>query len=245
MLFRSKEKQAIIVKTVEYVNGRVLVIAGTGANETNLTRDLTLIAKEHGADAALIVAPYYNKPSQDGLYEHYHVVAEQVDIPQIIYNIPGRTAVNILPSTIIKLAENHPNIVAVKEASGDLDQMMQIIKNSPDHFKLLSGDDALTIPVISIGGKGVVSVLSNYVPKKFGDCVRLALKGKFADALKIHYELFDLMDLNFIESNPVPVKYILSQMGLTNDTIRMPLHTLKNENKKRIKQELVKAGLIK
>jgi 4-hydroxy-tetrahydrodipicolinate synthase len=239
-----KEKQAIIIKAIEFSAGRVPIIAGTGSNDTQMTMDMTLIAKEYGASAALIVAPYYNKPSQDGLFEHYKIVADRVDIPIILYNVPGRTGVNITAATQLKLANACKNIVATKEASADLEQMMFIIKNAPEHFSLLSGDDALTIPIISVGGKGVISVISNYAPKQFSEMVRLALKGKNKEALAIHYNLLEMMDLNFIETNPVPVKTILSMMGYAKEIFRLPLLPAKADTKKKLKAALQKAQLI-
>jgi 4-hydroxy-tetrahydrodipicolinate synthase len=240
-----KEKQAIIVHSVEYSAGRIPIIAGTGTNETDNTKALTLIAKEHGADAALIVTPYYNKPPQEGIFEHFRLIAESVDIPIILYNVPGRTATNMNAETQLRLAESCSNIVATKEASGDMNQIMQIIKNAPADFSVLSGDDSVTVPLISVGAKGIISVLSNYAPKQFSECIRLALKGKFKEAQKIHYSLFELMQLNFIEPNPIPVKYIMSLMGLVKEYYRLPLYPLKPESKKKIKQALKDTGFIR
>ncbi|MDQ1266079.1 MAG: 4-hydroxy-tetrahydrodipicolinate synthase [Bacteroidota bacterium] len=241
----AKEKMSLIVQSVEYCAGRVQLIIGTGSNNTQASIDMTLVAKEYGANAAFLVAPYYNKPSQEGLFEHFRAIAEKVDIPQIIYNVPGRTGVNMLPETQLKLAETCPNIFATKEASGDLEQIMQIIKYAPDGFKVLSGDDALALPVVAMGGSGVVSVISNYAPKKFGDCIRLALKGKLAEAKKLHYELFDLMQANFLETNPIPVKAAMAMMGLVGEIYRLPLLPAKSATKKKLKTELQKAGFLK
>ncbi|MFA6571219.1 MAG: 4-hydroxy-tetrahydrodipicolinate synthase [Bacteroidota bacterium] len=238
------EKKDVIRRSVEYVAGRTFVIAGTGSNETKATLELTTFAKDAGADAVLLVAPYYNKPSQKGLYEHFSYIAKGADIPQIIYNVPGRTAVNILPKTQLQIAVDCPNVVATKEASGNIEQMMEIIKDAPEHFVLLSGDDALTLSLIPVGAKGIVSVLSNYAPKQFGDLVRLALDGKYAEAVKLHYQLFDLMQLNFIESNPAPVKAALAHLGLIEEVIRLPLITVSPENRKIIKEAMLKAGLL-
>ena len=240
-----KERQAIIIKTIEYAAGRITVIAGTGTNETQSSHDLTLFAKEHGADAALLVTPYYNKPTQQGVYEHFRLIAENVDIPQILYNVPGRTAINMLPETQLKLAENCSNIVATKEASGDINQMMDILKYAPSDFSLFAGDDSLAVPVIAIGGKGVISVISNYACKDFSKCINLALEGKINEAMKIHYELMDLMYLNFVESNPIPVKSAMAIMKLTNEIYRLPLISIKPENKRKIKKALKEANLIK
>lgn len=239
-----KERQAIIIKTIDYAAGRIPIIAGTGTNETQSSHDLTLFAKEHGADAALLVTPYYNKPTQQGLYEHFRLIAENVDIPQILYNVPGRTAINMLPETQLRLAENCRNIIATKEASGDINQMMEIIKYAPDGFSLFAGDDSLAVPVIAVGGKGVFSVISNYATKEFTKCINLALKGDFKEAMKIHYKLMELMDLNFIESNPIPVKSAMALMKLTKEIYRLPLISIKPDNKRKIKKALKEAGLI-
>lgn len=240
----AKEKLSLIIKTVEYCAGRVPVIAGTGSNCTQTTIDLTILAKEQGCDAVLLVAPYYNKPSQEGLFNHYLAVAEHADIPIILYNVPGRTAVNIQPETQLRLAEECKNIIATKEASGDMEQIMEIIKYAPEGFKVLSGDDALAVPIAAMGGDGVISVLSNYAPKLFGDAVRFALEGKMQSALELHYKLSDLMKLNFIETNPVPVKTALSLMGYCKEHFRLPLLPIQPANKDIIKEEMSRAGLI-
>ncbi|ROL56083.1 4-hydroxy-tetrahydrodipicolinate synthase [Bacteroidetes/Chlorobi group bacterium Naka2016] len=239
-----KEKQAIIVESVEHTNGRVPVIAGTGTNETELSLNMTIFAMEHGADACLLVAPYYNKPNQSGLYEHFRLIATNVDIPLILYNVPGRTGVNISAQTQIRLAQDCPNIVATKEASGNLDQIMKIIQNAPSTFSVLSGDDSLTLPIIALGGKGVISVISNYAPKQFSEMVRLALQNKIEKAREIHYNLLELMELNFIEPNPIPVKYAMSLLGFTKEVYRLPLLPLENEAKKKIKESLKKAKIL-
>lgn len=240
----SKEKAVLIERSVEKIAGRVLVIAGTGSNNTAETIKLTQFAKEVGADASLLVAPYYSKPSQDMLYQHYLAVSENVDIPQIIYNVPGRAAINILPDTQLQLAKDCSNIVATKEASGNLEQMMAIIQKAPEGFNLLSGDDAMSVAITAMGGSGVISVLSNYAPKKFGDAVRYALKGEFDKAVHLHYELFELMQLNFIETNPVPVKAALAMMGMIDENYRLPLIPMMPKNREILKKALRKAGYI-
>lgn len=239
-----KEKLSLIVHAVEYSAGRIPIIAGTGSNDTRATIDMTLMAKEHGADAALLVAPYYIKPSQEGLFNHYLAVSEQVDIPQIIYNVPSRAGCNILAETQLKIAAECANVVASKEASGDLEQMMEVIRHAPDGFGLLCGDDALTLPAVLMGAKGIISVLSNYAPKMFSDCVKFAIEGNYSSALELHYKLFDLMQLNFIESNPVPCKTALAIMGLINEVVRMPLLPMQPGNKKALQKALKKAKLI-
>jgi 4-hydroxy-tetrahydrodipicolinate synthase len=241
-----KEKMAIFIHSCEYAKGRIPIIAATGTYETDESASLTIYAQDHGASAALIVAPYYVKPSQDGIFEHFRLIARSVpDFPVIMYNIPGRTGVNMLAETQLRIANECKNVVATKEASGNIEQMMKIIKNAPKHFSVLSGDDAMTLPLIAAGGKGIVSVISNYAPKKFGDMVRFALKGEFDKALKIHYELYELMELNFVEPNPAPVKAAMVQMKMLKDRIRMPLLPVSDANKKKIRTALEGAGLLK
>jgi len=239
-----EEKKELIIRAVEYTAGRIGVIASTGSNETFESLDLTTFAYENGANAALIITPYYNKPTQGGMFEHYKMIADKVDFPQIIYNVPGRTGVNILPETQIALAKACKNIVAVKEASGNLGQMMEIIKHSPEGFNVISGDDALTLPAIALGAKGCISVISNYAPVEFGNMINLALKNKFKEAGEIHYRLLDLMNLNFIESNPIPVKFILSEMGYLKNIFRLPLVPLQATNKTILKAAMKTAGII-
>ena len=240
----TKEKTDIISHSVEYAAGRVPIIAGTGSNDTIESVKMTQIAKDRGADAALIVTPYYNKPTQDGLFEHFRFVADSVDLPQIIYNVPGRTGTNILPETQLKIAEECENIIATKEASGDIAQMAEIIHHMPDGFVLMSGDDLLTVPIISIGGNGVISVVSNIMPAKFKKLTDLALDGKYNQARKIHYEMLDIMNMNFIESNPIPVKGALAAMGMIKEEYRMPMFPLKIKNKEIVRAALKKEGLI-
>ncbi len=225
-----KERIALIIKAIQVANGRVPIIAGTGTNDTKATIELSLLAKSEGADAILLVAPYYNKPTQLGLLQHFLAISEQVEIPQIIYNVPGRTGVNISAETQIEIANQCKNVIATKEASGNVEQAMNIIKSAPANFALLSGDDALTLPLMSVGAKGIVSVLSNYAPKELKEMVQFALDGDFEKARKIHYELLDLMQLNFIESNPVPAKAAIGLMGLINPYVRLPLVPIAQSN---------------
>ncbi|MGB9701350.1 MAG: 4-hydroxy-tetrahydrodipicolinate synthase [Candidatus Kapaibacteriota bacterium] len=239
-----KERLALIIKAVEISNGRVPIIAGTGTNDTKATIELSLVAKEEGADALLLVAPYYNKPTQLGILQHYLTISEQVDIPQIIYNVPGRTGVNISAETQIEIAKQCENVVATKEASGNIEQIMQVIKHSPRNFVVLSGDDATTLPLIAAGAKGVVSVFSNYAPAQLVELVQLALKGNFKAARNIHYKYLKLMNLSFIESNPVPAKAILSLMGLIEGHVRLPLVPLSKNSLVIIQKELKKLNLI-
>lgn len=238
------DKIAIFEKSLEFAAGKIPIIAGTGTNETEGTLNLSTIAFNLGVSALLLVAPYYNKPTQDGLFEHFKLIADNVGIPVIIYNVPGRTCVNITADTQLKLAKTCKNIKATKEASGNFEQMMKIINGAPKDFNLLSGDDIYTIPIIALGGKGVVSVISNYAPKQFSDLVKNAMNGKFDKARKIHYDLLELMELNFIESNPIPVKYALSLMKKINSVYRLPLLEMTKKNREIFKKAMQKAGLI-
>jgi 4-hydroxy-tetrahydrodipicolinate synthase len=238
------DKIAIFEKSLEFAGGKIPIIAGTGTNETEGTLNLSTIAFNLGVSALLLVAPYYNKPTQDGLFEHFKLIADNVGIPIIIYNVPGRTGVNISADTQLKLAKTCKNIKATKEASGNFEQMMKIISGAPKDFNLLSGDDIYTIPIIALGGKGVVSVISNYAPKQFSDLVKNAMSGKFDKARKIHYDLLELMELNFIESNPIPVKYALSLMKKIDSVYRLPLLEMTKKNREIFKKAMQKAGLI-
>ncbi|HEY6876955.1 MAG TPA: 4-hydroxy-tetrahydrodipicolinate synthase, partial [Polyangiales bacterium] len=217
-----EEHERVIAFTVEKVNKRVKVIAGTGSNSTRETIKLTRFAAEHGADGALLIAPYYNKPTQDGLYAHFAAVAENVALPQLVYNIPGRCAVNIAPETIAKLAQLD-NVVGAKEASGSLDQMSRVVELCGPDFNLLSGDDSLTLPVLAIGGRGSIAVISNLMPKPFGELVRAGLAGDFATARSRHYQLLPVMRALFLETNPICIKAALALTGLGSDELRLPL----------------------
>ncbi|MFA7627104.1 MAG: 4-hydroxy-tetrahydrodipicolinate synthase [Candidatus Kapaibacterium sp.] len=239
-----KEKLSLIIKAVEISNGRIPIIAGTGSNDTASSIDMTILAQESGADAVLLVAPYYNKPSQEGLFNHYLAISEAVDIPQIVYNVPGRAGVNISAETQLKIAQECKNVIATKEASGDLEQMAEIIKYAPEGFKLYCGDDALAMPAASIGASGVIAVISNYAPKEFGDCIRYALDNDFVNAREIYYRLSDLMKLNFIESNPVPAKAVLNLMGLVKNVVRLPLTPITQPSLNKLSTALKAAKLI-
>ncbi|MFZ9977630.1 MAG: 4-hydroxy-tetrahydrodipicolinate synthase [Candidatus Kapaibacteriota bacterium] len=238
------EKCEVIRITVEHTSGRVPVIAGTGSNDTAAAIALTQEAKSIGADAVLLVSPFYNKPTQRGLIAHFSAIAESCDIPQILYNVPGRTASNVTAETQLQLAETYTHIIATKEASADLEQMMEIIKHRPAHFTLLAGDDSLALPIIAAGGHGVISVLSNYAPAQFGACINAALSGDFEKARSLHYTLFDLMRLNFIETNPIPVKGILSMLGICQENYRLPMQPLLPENKEKLRLALIQAGIL-
>lgn len=238
------EKENLVKKAIEIAKGKIKIIAGTGTNYTDATCDNTRKAQEWKADASLVVAPFYNKPVQRALVEHYcKVAAAAPEMPIIIYNVPGRTSVNILPETILEIADKCPNVIAVKEASGNVEQMMAIIKDAPEKFSLLSGDDSLTFPITAAGAKGVISTISNYLPKDFTRMTHLALEGSFNEARVLHYKYFDLMKLNFIETNPGPVKYVMSKLGFCGENYRLPMIKLTKEHKNLIDRELTKCGI--
>jgi 4-hydroxy-tetrahydrodipicolinate synthase len=238
------ERRRVIEIVLEQANGRVPVVAGTGSNSTSEAIHLTKDAKQAGAEIVLIVGPYYNKPTQEGLYQHFRTIAEECDIKVVVYNVPGRTSSNILPETTLRLANEVKNIIAVKEASNILEQIMQIIKHKPKNFTVLSGEDSLTLPIIASGGDGVISVISNEIPKEYSDLVRFALKGDFEKAKKIHYKYFELMKANFIESNPGPVKTALCMMKKIDDNLRLPLVNMSSSNKDKLKKVLKDVKLI-
>ena len=237
------EHNRIVRLTVEAAAGRVPVIAGTGSNSTDEAIYLTKFAKECGADAALLITPYYNKPTQEGLYRHFKAIEEEVDIPLIPYNVPGRTGINVLPSTIARLAELK-NIVAVKEASGSMTQICEIYRLCGDRIAILSGEDAINFPILAAGGKGMISVTANIVPKKMGDMWDAYIAGDINRARLIHYEIFDLHQTLFIETNPIPVKTALAMMGKCTEEMRLPLCTMSEGNKERLREVLKRYGLI-
>ena len=223
------------VRVVEIVAkqaaGRVAVIAGTGSNSTDEAVRMTQLAADVGASATLQVSPYYNKPTQEGLYQHYTTIAEATSLPVVVYNIPGRTACNIETPTLLRMAE-HERIVAVKEASGEMAQVMSVVQDAPAGFDVLSGDDNLTLPIISLGGCGVVSVASNIAPKKMGALVRAAAAGRLDEARRLHYELLPLFRGIFLQTNPIPIKYALARAGIVKESYRLPLVPLGAEHKK-------------
>lgn len=238
-----EEHYRVIEVAVKTVNKRIPVIAGTGANSTDETIMITKKAKELCADAALLVAPYYNKPTQEGLYRHYKSVAEAVDIPIVLYNVPGRTAVNILPTTVARLAEID-NIVAIKEATGDMKQVSEIIRLCGDKITVLSGDDFTTLTLLTLGGKGVISVTANIVPHEVSEMCRLWEEGNIEEARRLHYKLEPLNQAMFIETNPIPVKTALAMMGKIKDEFRLPLCEMSGANKERLRTILADFGLI-
>ncbi|HWR58099.1 MAG TPA: 4-hydroxy-tetrahydrodipicolinate synthase [Thermodesulfovibrionales bacterium] len=239
-----EEHYRVIEVTVKAVNKRVPVIAGTGANSTDETIMITKKAKKLGADAALLVSPYYNKPTQEGIYRHYKTVADAVNIPIVLYNVPGRTAVNILPSTVARLAEIK-NIVAIKEATGDMKQVSEVIRLCGDKFIVISGDDFTTLPLMALGGKGAISVTANIAPREVSDMCRLWREGKHKEARALHYKLEPLNSAMFIETNPIPAKTSLALMGKIKEEFRLPLCEMSDANREKLRKTLKDFGLIK
>lgn len=241
-----EEDQFVIKTTVEIAKGRARVIAGTGSNSTVSAIHYSQKARELGADAVLLVAPYYNKPTQEGLYAHFRAVAESVsDLPVVIYNVPGRTSSNISAQTTLKLAREVENIVGVKEASGNLTQIMEILRDRPSGFNVISGDDSLTLAMIALGGDGLISVASNEAPGEMSELVDLALAGNWSEARELHYRLLPLMEVNFIESSPGPVKAALAMMGLADENLRLPLVPVTEKTRARVREVLSEVGLLK
>ncbi|OGP64887.1 MAG: 4-hydroxy-tetrahydrodipicolinate synthase [Deltaproteobacteria bacterium RBG_16_42_7] len=238
-----EEHERVVELAVEQVNGRVPVIAGTGSNSTAETIMLTKHAEKAGADAALLITPYYNKPTQEGLYQHYRVVAEEVSIPIILYNVPGRTSVNMLPETVARLSEVK-NIIGIKEATGNLQQVSDIIEYAKKGFIILSGDDFITLPILSIGGHGVISVTSNLVPKDVSQMCDAFFNGNYNKAKKFHYKLQPLHRAMFLETNPIPVKTALAMMGRIEEEFRLPLVRMGDGNRKKLRKALSDYGVI-
>ncbi len=237
------EHYRVIEITVKTVNKRVPVIAGTGANATDETIMITKKAEKVGADAALLVSPYYNKPTQEGIYRHYKEVAKSTGIPLVLYNVPGRTASNILPSTVARLAEIK-NIAAIKEATGDMKQVSEVIRLCGDRISVISGDDFTTLTLLALGGKGVISVSANVAPKDVSDMCAAWEKGDIAKARKLHYKLEPLNASMFIETNPIPAKTALAMMGKIKEEFRLPLCEMADANKDKLKNVLKDYGLI-
>ena len=240
-----EEHRRVIDIVIETAGGRVPVIAGTGSNNTTEAISLTKHAMDSGADAALLITPYYNRPSQTGLIQHYTTIAECCDLPLIIYNCPGRTSVNTTADTIVELS-SLPTIIGIKEASGNMDQISEIIVRTPDDFTVLSGDDAMTVPMISVGAKGVISVTSNIAPKKMAEMTGAALSGDFVSAQKIHAELFPLMkSLMKVETNPSPVKTAMNILGMDMGQLRLPLAEPGEDGKALLEKLMKEIGLNK
>ncbi len=238
-----EEHIGVIRAVVEQVNKRVPVIAGTGSNSTAEAIELTEKAKAAGADGCLLVTPYYNKPTQEGLYRHYKAVADAVAIPQILYNVPGRTGVNMLPETVARLA-SHPNIVAIKEATGSLQQASEVIALCCGKIDVLSGDDFITFPMMSCGAAGVISVTANIMPKEVAALVDAFNAGNLEEAKKLHLQLLKISNAMFIESNPIPVKTALGLMGKCSDEVRLPLCPMAEANKAKLAAIMKEYSLI-
>lgn len=242
-----EEDRRVIELTIEAA-GRAgaRVIAGTGSNSTAAAIEYSVSAKEMGADAVLVVAPFYNKPTQAGLYAHFRAVAEAVHpLPVVVYNVPGRTSSNISAETVLRLAREVENIAAVKEASGNLSQIMEILRERPEGFRVLSGDDAVTLPLMALGADGVISVVSNEAPARMAEIVNLALEGRWEEARLAHFHLLPLMEANFIESSPGPVKAAMALMGLLEENLRLPLVPVEEKTRETLRRVLGDAGLLK
>lgn len=237
------EHERVVALTVEIVNQRVPVIAGTGSNATDEAIAFTRHAKRVGADGALLITPYYNKPTQEGLYQHYAAVAQAVDLPLILYNIQSRTSINMTPETIARTAQL-PNVVGIKEGSGSLGQVSEIIHQCGEAFTILSGDDPLTVPMMALGAKGVITVTANVAPKEMANMVNAALAGNFAEARTWHFKLAPLFKALFYETNPIPVKEALSIMNKIDPDIRLPLTRLSSDNRDRLGRVMQEVGVI-
>lgn len=241
----SMEEHAKIVElAVKFAGGKVKVIAGTGANSTEEAVHLTQSAEKAGADGSLQVAPYYNKPSQEGLYQHFSRIASSTDLPLVLYSIPGRCGIQIDIETVARLAEANDNVVAIKEAGGDVDRVSQLRQALPDSFDILSGDDALTLPFCSVGAVGVISVASNLIPDKVSGLVTAILDRKFGEAEKMHRELYPLFKDLFIETNPVPIKTAMALRGIGNEEFRLPLCPMSASNKQKLVSTLNQFQLL-
>ncbi len=239
-----QEHKRVVEICIDQVKKRVPVIAGTGSNNTAEAIELTQHAQAAGADAALMITPYYNKPTQEGLFQHYKKITEETKIPIIVYNVPGRTSLNLLPETVARLAKL-PNIIGIKEATGDLKQCAKVIELCPDNFCVLSGDDFTALPLMCLGGKGVISVVSNVVPKDMADMCNAFFAGDLATARSLHFKMWPLMEAMFYETNPVPAKTALKMMGKITGEVRLPLCPMSAANEEKLRQVLVNYGLIK
>ena len=237
------EHLRVVEITLEIAKGKVPVLAGAGGYNTAEVTALANELQKLGADGILSVTPYYNKPTQEGLFQHFKAIASAVNLPIILYSVQGRTGVNIEPSTVLRLSQI-PNVVGIKEASGNISQMGAILNLVPKDFLVLSGDDSLTLPLISLGGRGLISVASNEIPAEMTRLVKAALSGDFAEARRLHFQYLSLMDINFVESNPIPVKAALAEMGLLQPVWRLPLVAPKPENLARIRAVLESLNLL-
>jgi len=236
------EHLAVIKKVVDQVNGRIPVIAGTGANSTSEAVELTQAAKDAGVDACLLVTPYYNKPTQEGLFLHHAHIAQAVAIPQFLYNVPGRTGVDMKPETVLRLAKVS-NIIGIKEATGDLERAKLLIDHAPSSFAIISGDDATAVDLILLGGKGDISVTANVVPAAIARMCELALAGNAEEARAINTRLLPMHTAMFVESNPIPVKWAVEQLGLIQSGIRLPLTRLSEQYHQQVKTAMLAAGI--
>jgi 4-hydroxy-tetrahydrodipicolinate synthase len=239
------EHHRMVELTVAVAAGRIPVIAGTGSNSTTEAIGLTQHAERAGAKGALVVNPYYNKPTQEGLYRHFRAVAEATPLPILVYNIQGRTAVNIETDTMARLARDCQNIVGVKEASGSLDQMSQVILACGPDFSVLSGDDNITLPLLAIGGRGVISVIANIVPRETSEMVHAALDGDWKRARELHYKLFPLARAAFLETNPIPIKEAMAMAGMLEPEFRLPMCRMGDANRQKLRAILESYGLVK
>lgn len=240
-----EEDARVIAMTIEVAHGRAKVIAGAGSNSTASAIEYSRRARDAGADAVLQVAPWYNKPTQEGLYAHFRAIAESVpEMPIMLYNVPGRTSSNIAAQTTLRLARDCENIVAVKEASGNLSQIMEIIAKRPDGFRVMSGDDAVTLPLVALGADGIVSVVSNEIPDLMSQMTNLALEGNWNEARELHYRILPLMEVNFIESSPGPVKAAMAMMGLLEENFRLPLVPITEKSRARIREIISELGVL-
>ena len=231
------EWDRVVAVVIETADGRIPVLAGTGSNNTATVIGRTRRARTLGADGALVVTPYYNRPTQDGLYRHFTAIAEAVDLPLVLYNVPGRTGVNLLPETVVRLA-NTPGIVGIKEASGSLDQASQIVREAPEAFVVLSGDDSLTLPMMGVGASGVISVVSNIAPEAVSALTTACLTGDFRGGRELHLALFDLCRAMFVETNPTPVKAAAALLGYCSPEVRLPLAPLSEAAQRRVESAL-------
>jgi 4-hydroxy-tetrahydrodipicolinate synthase len=238
-----EEHHRVVEIVVEAAKDQVHVVAGTGSNSTREAIELTRHAKEAGAHGALLISPYYNKPTQQGIYEHYSLIASETKLPIVVYNIPGRTGSNIEPATLARLAR-HPYIVGVKEACGDIDQIAHVVANAQGDFNVLSGDDAMMLPLLAVGGRGCISTTSNVAPRRMGDLYEAFQCRDIDQARKIHFEMLPLFDVLFCETNPIPVKAALEMMGRIGPEIRLPLTPLTDSNRVALRQTLTDLGLV-
>ncbi len=240
-----EEYSRVIRHTVKIVDGKVRVIAGAGSNNTARAIKWSQLAAKEGVDALLHVTPFYNKPTPNGLVAHYRAIAKAVYLPIILYNVPSRTGMNALPATVLRIAKEVPHVVGIKEASGNINQFGELLQNAPRNFSVLSGDDSLTLPAMALGAKGCISVVSNEAPRDFTLLCQAALRGDWKTARDMHFRLLNLMNINFIESNPIPVKSALAMMGMIEESLRLPLVPLEKKNRPAVKQCLKDLELMK